>query len=72
MSLPTDETVLNDKWYKLRGYKVGGRVSVVSLNNLEISYPAGNTENVRAPAVPSQSTSLCHGHPFTLFLTPYL
>lgn len=29
VKLPTDEKVLNDKWFKARGYKVGGKVAVV-------------------------------------------
>lgn len=31
VALPTDETVLNDKWYKLRDIKLGGRVAIVSI-----------------------------------------
>ena len=31
VALPTDETVLNDKYYKLRGFKLGGHVAVVSV-----------------------------------------
>ena len=29
VSLPTDEKVLNDEWYKKRNFKVGSRVAVV-------------------------------------------
>ena len=28
VSLPTDETVLNDEWYKKRNFKIGSRVAV--------------------------------------------
>ena len=29
VALPTDEKVLNDEWYKRRGFKVGTRVALV-------------------------------------------
>ncbi|PSS36821.1 hypothetical protein PHLCEN_2v1365 [Hermanssonia centrifuga] len=36
VALPTNENVLNDDWYKLRDYKIGGKVSVRSLLALTV------------------------------------
>ncbi|PSS36822.1 hypothetical protein PHLCEN_2v1366 [Hermanssonia centrifuga] len=41
VALPTDEIILNDKWYQLRKYKIGGKVAVNGLGAFAeyVSYP---------------------------------
>ncbi|THH01200.1 hypothetical protein EW026_g1430 [Hermanssonia centrifuga] len=63
VALPTNENVLNDDWYKLRDYKVGGKVSVYGLGVFAeyVSHPWQSVFPVPDEVTPEIAAgALCH------------